>query len=279
MKKQTFLRLVAFVVLSVAFQILLFELYGRFVKPVNNASYGPQEEWFDPSLMRLNNMEKLQAFCDSVYGQKDIGENDSAHYANMTGKIMRLRFYHGYSYYNLGQNFLGWALAPIIHRDLSAIVIPNDILKHPNAACSQQSIVGMQLLQKKGFKVRKVGFYDPAVQSGHFCFEVFYGDKWHFFDPDKEPELEILERYNRPSIQEITSNFGLLDSVYRKEDSTVRRGYLLKYTYGDVNTFPAKKARIYQYATMVLSYTLFLWLLLIGWWLGKKLKKKKILPG
>lgn len=273
MNKKNLLRLSAFIVLSVAFQILLFELYGRFKGPVKVTAYGPSNEWFDPSLTRLNSIEKLKTFCDSVYGNASIAETDSGYYANLVGKVLRLRFYHGYSYYNLGQNFLGWALAPVIHNDLSAIVIPDDILKHANAACSQQSIIGMELLQQKGYAVRKVGFYDPEMQSGHFCFEVFYEGEWHYFDPDKEPELDILERLDRPSIAELTGDFSILDSIYHREDSTVRRGYLLKYTYGGVNVFPAKKARIYQYGTKFLSYTLFFWLLLIGWWLGKRFRK------
>lgn len=244
-------------------------MYGLYKGPVRSKpGYEAGAEWFDPSLLRLNSMSRLQAFCDSVYGKKEIGVDDSAYYANMVGKILRLRFYHGYSYYYLGQNFLGWALAPVIHRDLSAIVIPDDVLKHPNAACSQQSIIGMELLKRKGFAVRKVSFYDPIERSGHFCFEVFYNGKWHYYDPDKEPELEILERLGRPSIEELTADLSLLDSVYHREDETVRRGYLLKYDYGQVNVFPAKKARLYQFGTKILSYTLFFWLLLLGWWLG-----------
>ena len=39
--------------------------------------------------------------------------------------------------------------SPLIKEDLNAIVIPNDILKHPMAACSQQSIIGMEVFKKK----------------------------------------------------------------------------------------------------------------------------------
>jgi hypothetical protein len=273
-KKETLFKLLAFLVLSVAFQILLFELYGRFRGPINPAAYTAEGEMFDPSLMRLNNMDRLLAYCDSVYGKTEIAPQDSGQYANIVGRVLQFRFYHSYSYYRLGQNFIGWAMAPAIHVNLSAIVIPDDILKHPNAACSQQSIIGMELLKRKGYPVRKVGFYDPAAQAGHFCFEAFYEGKWHFFDPNKEPTLDILERLDRPSIAELTSDLNLLDAVYHREDSAVRRGYLLNYTYGPENNFPAKKARIYQIATKFFSYTLFFWLLLAGWWLGKWYSKR-----
>ena len=82
-------------------------------------------------------------------------------------------------------------LAPFIKKDLSAIVIPNDILKQPMAACSQQSIIGMEVFKRKGFKVRKVGFFYDGY-GGHFCFEAFFYNRWHFFDPDLEPKLSIM---------------------------------------------------------------------------------------
>ena len=217
-------------------------------------------------------MDKLESFCDSVFNKPILTTNDSINYANLIGYVLRYRFYHNYSYYRLGQNFIGWAIAPLVHKNLSAIVIPDDILKHPNAACSQQSIIGMMLFRRKGFNVRKIGFYDPKLKIGHFCFEVYYGAKWHFFDPDKEPTYQVLVNLGRPSIAELTSNKKILDSVYYREDSSVRNGYLLQYTYGPVNKFPASNARIYQYVTMFLSWTLFFWLLLFGWWVWRKFK-------
>lgn len=274
MGKVSYLRFCFFIILAASLQVLLFEIYGRFEKPKNGFRYTRNEEWFDSTLMRLNNLDRMEAFCDSVYGQSTIAIMDSSRYADIVGYVLRLRFYHGYSYYRLGQNFIGWALAPFINNDLSAIVIPDDILKHPNAACSQQSIIGMELLKRKGFAVRKVGFYDSIARAGHFCFEAYFGSKWHFFDPDKEPSLRLLEKYGRPSIEELTSNKKLLDSIYYREDSTVRNGYLLKYSYGKVNSFPAPRAIIYQYTTKFLSWSLFFWILLTGYWAWKRRRRR-----
>jgi len=97
-------------------------------------------------------------------------------------QILRGRFYHGYSYYELGQNSLGYLFAPLIKKDLSAIVIPNDIFKHPMAACSQQSIVGMEVFKTKGIKVRKIGFFADGY-GGHFLFEALFGGKCIFLIP------------------------------------------------------------------------------------------------
>lgn len=267
-KRSKFVRVGGFILLSIALQILLFELYGRYKGAT--LSYNPYEsqEVFDPSLIRLNNLDKLENYCDSIYGTTVI--TDTSHYANIVGSVVRERFFHGYSYYRLGQNFIGWALAPYIKRDLSAIVIPDDILTHPNAACSQQSIIGMMLFKRKGISTRKVGFYDPGSQEGHFCFEAYYNDKWHFFDTDKEPVRDILEKNGRPSIADLVTNRKLMDSVYYLQDSSVRNGYLLKYSYGPINKFPAPKAKLYQLGTKFLSWTLFFWLIVFGWWVWKR---------
>lgn len=271
MKKVTIYRILGFLILSVGIQITLFELWGRYKGVADPVVRLPENELFDPRLMRLNSIKKLEAYCDSVYGSSEI--RDSALYAGIVGKTLRYRFYHGFSHYRLGQNFIGWVLAPYIHENLSAIVLPNDILKHPNGGCSQQAIVGMELFRYKGFTVRKVGFFDPIIQGGHFCFEVKYGGKWHFFDPDKEPDLNIMERYGRPSIAELVANRPLLDSLYYQQDSTASKGYLLHYTHGPENTFPAKNARIYQLGTKFLSWTLPFWLLIGLWWLRNKRRK------
>ncbi len=94
-------------------------------------------------------------------------------------------------------------------------MIPDDILKYPKAACSQQSIIGMEVFKRKGFKVRKVGFFMDGL-GGHFCYEAFFKDKWHFFDPDLEPKLSIMTKSHFPGIAEIVKNDSLLHSLYYK---------------------------------------------------------------
>ena len=190
-----------------------------------------------------------------------LSKNDSSIYANIVDRTLRYRFYHNYSYYRVGHNYFGYFLAPFIKKDLSAIVLPNDILKCPNAACSQQSIIGMELFRKKGYSVRKVGFFDKKY-GGHFCFEANYDDNWHFFDPDKEPNYELLLAFNRPSFAYIHSNHLLLHGLYNTTDKDCVDSLFSKPFYGIANQFPAKNARIYQYVTKFFSYTLWLWLIL-----------------
>lgn len=248
--------------------LLLLFLFGiailaaeLFFKPASPIVQGSNEikarEHFDPSLSRIRSIKEFTEYCDSLYGHKQIAAGDSEQYAIAISRTLRDRFYHGYSYYSLGQNSLGRILAPYLKPDLSAIVIPDDILKHPMAACSQQSIVGMEVFRKKGFDVRKVGFYADKV-GGHFCFEVFFNDKWHFFDPDLEPKLSIMTANHFPGIAEIVKNDSLLQSLYRNQDDKLLQTLFAKYRYGNINDFPAPRAIIYQYVTKVLSYTFWL---------------------
>ena len=72
---------------------------------------------YDPSLLRLNSVEKFIGYCDSVYGWPDIAKNDSGTYANIVGRTIRYRFYHGYSWYHFGSNYVATLLAPLLHTD------------------------------------------------------------------------------------------------------------------------------------------------------------------
>jgi len=50
--------------------------------------------------------------------------------------VISEKFYHGYSYYGKGHNVFAKMFEPFLFEGVSAIVIPDDIVKYPNAACS-----------------------------------------------------------------------------------------------------------------------------------------------
>jgi len=273
MKKIKWLRLFFLLAISFALQIVFHELWNFFFsKEKPNIVINNEGEYFDPSLLRLNSISKFIDHCDSVYGNGQISAADTDQYATIVSLTLRGRFYHGYSYYKLGQNFLANVFAPFIHKDLSAIVIPDDILKHPNAACSQQSIIGMEVFRKKGFNVRKIGFFNKNY-GGHFCFEAFYNGKWHFFDPDLEPAINTMIALHHPSIAELSIDHGLIRKLYAWHETNYMADAVTTFSYGKVNKFPAPNARIYQYATKYLSYTLWFWLILLYFFIRKKINR------
>ena len=220
-------------------------------------------EEFDPELARLNNMTKLVAYCDSSYSEQSFTEDAQSFeksYPDVVSSIVRKRFYHGYSYYNFKDNFVGMVASRVSSKGFSAIVIPDDILKYSYAACSQQSIVFMEILKQKGFVTRKVGFKGKA--NGHFCFEVYYNGNWHFIDPDMEPDVNVLNSYNRPDIAFLAHHKDVLLKAYPQYPKEKVLDIFPNYYYGEANTFAAPKAIIFQYVTKFFSYTIWLFFLL-----------------
>lgn len=221
-----------------------------------------QVEEFDPALGRLNNLNKLAAYCDSMYAEQastsPIAFESS--YPDVVSSVVRKRFYHGYSEYGLNNNYVATFLSSVSLSGLNAIVIPNDILKFPYAACSQQSIVLMEVLKRKGFVTRKVGF--KGKSNGHFCFEVFYNGTWHFLDPDMEPDVTVLNAYNRPGIAFLAHHPDVLLKAYHQYPVEKVMDIFLNYSYGKANTFAAPRAIVFQQWTKFFSYTAWLLFLL-----------------
>lgn len=232
--------------------------------------YNSQEE-YDPSLRRLNSISKLTAYCDSLF---DVGQQQSSNsvsYPEIATDVIRKRFYHGYSLYGLNKNYMAMALSKMSIPGLSAIVVPDDILKYPFAACSQQSIVLMKLLQNKGYATRSVGFSGKI--TGHFTFETFYDGSWHYNDPNKEPDVNVLKAYNNPSIAFLNQNPDILQKAYPQYSKEYVMDVFTTYTYGAVNTFPAPRAILFQKVSLFFSYTMWSFFLLAFIWVRKKYKK------
>jgi hypothetical protein len=220
------------------------------------------KENFDPSLVRLNSLNKIADYCDSLYAEKSYGHDVKFEeiFPEIVSAVIRNRFYHGYSLYGAHNNFLGMLFSKISMGGLRAIVIPDDILKYPYAACSQQSIVMMEILKRKGFTTREVGFQGKTY--GHFCFETYYEGGWHFYDPDMEPDVAVLNAYHRPSIALLAHHPDFLLEAYHQYPSAQVLDIFPNYFYGPINTFAAPRAIIFQRVTKFLSYTF--WLFFLG---------------
>jgi hypothetical protein len=217
-------------------------------------------EAFDPSLSRLNSLKKFEQYCDSMYAQKAFGGNPiefEKTYTDVVSRAVRNRFFHGYSYYGYGNNYVAKVVSKLTIPGLSALVIPDEILQHPYAACSQQSIVMMEVLKDKGFTTRKIAFQGKKF-GGHFAFEVFYDGTWHFNDPNMEPDNATLNMHGRPGIDFLVRNPEVLLKAYYRYGSEQIMDIFPTYSYGAVNEFPAPKALIFQNLTRMLSYTIWL---------------------
>lgn len=267
MKKILF---VAQVVLFILFNLALMATLLQFAGTSNPLiSFDQQDnekrrtEEFTPSLSRLNTIDKLVEYCDSIYYSRYGSSNTSNYERNYTevlSSVIRKRFYHGYSHYSFSNNYFAVLFSKATLDGYSAIVVPNDILKHPNAACSQQSIVMMEALHQKGFTTRKVGF--KGKKSGHFCLEVYYNGSWHFYDTNMEPDAALLKQYDRPSVAVLAKNHNLLLNAYHNYTGEFITDLFSTYWYGPVNQFPAPRGIIFQKVSKVFSYSLWLFFLI-----------------
>ena len=232
---------------------------GRFSRSA--PGYNGKEE-FDPSLNRLNSVKKLEGYCDSIYAA-DYAIKKNAQFEEAFPEIVvsavRKRFYHGYSNFGMGNNYPALMLERFTGKNASAIVLPDEILKYSYGACSQQSIVVMELLKKKGLITREVGF--KGKLTGHFSFETFYNGSWHFFDPNMEPDQAVLDKYNRPGIAFLASNSHILVAAYRHLPKEFVLDVFTNYHYGKPNAALAPWATLYQQVTRFLSYTMWLFFL------------------
>lgn len=240
------------------FAFSLFCFFSRIIGAFSTTVYHEKEilahlddDQFDISLMRLNSLSKLQAYCDSIY----TASYPSRTYPGIVSDVIRKRFYHGYSYYTAKTNPMAVVLAPVVKKGADAIIIPEDIIQYPMAACSQQSIVGMELFRRKGYPVRKVSMFDSVTHTGHFSYEVFYDNGWHYFDTDQEPDATLLKEYKRPSVAFLAQHPEIVAQAYRKKkDPAMFQRLIESYSTGPVNKFPAPNGLLFQKATKFFTY-------------------------
>lgn len=198
----------------------------------------PLTEEYDVSFYRkLRSVSDLLSYVDTTSNVKD---KKSLAYAEALSNAVRKRFFHNYSYYSLSENW-GAALAgKLVWRDLGAIVVQDDIMKHPMAACSQQSIVLLTCFKQLGVPFRAVRF------AHHFAAEGMFDGKWYYFDTDKEPHFP----HGRTSVSDLmkSGDFALAyDSATRAHIGWwVGKGYP---HYDPVNVMPAPRARLFQHVT------------------------------
>ncbi|MBS1759490.1 MAG: hypothetical protein JST23_05125 [Bacteroidetes bacterium] len=267
MKKTVYILQAIFLIcFCLSVSILLFQLAGKnnpLIKLDRKSPAMERPESFVASLSRLSSVEKIATYCDSLYKAHygDRQSNFESQYAEIVSEVVRLRFYHGYSNYGFENNYLAYLVSLVTKSGYSSIILNDDILKHPNGSCSQQSLIAMELMQRKGIATREVGFQGKKF-GGHFCFEAYYNNTWHFFDTNMEPDLAELRDVGRPGIAELVKNPQTLLSLYRQYPKEKVMDIFLNYKYGAVNKYPAPIGALFQRVTYFLSYTIWIFFLI-----------------
>ncbi|MGZ3916193.1 MAG: hypothetical protein ACXVBN_05945 [Flavisolibacter sp.] len=236
---------------------------------VHLAKVGHKWENYDPILsQRLRSVKDVLEYSDSIASVNHT-PLDSLGYGIIINRVIKSRFYHGYSYYGLNENWIAAVAGRYIWSDLGAIVLPDDILKYPMAACSQQSIVLMECFKRKNISFRKVGF------DHHFSMEGKFKNKWYYFDPDLEPSFTAFPRTGIDSIVKAKALYRLYKASL---DSAQIRDNLANYYVGKPNVSAAPHASLFHEVTKYLSKTIFFLPFFCGIFLLKSNRKKKMNP-
>ena len=228
------------------------------------------KELFNEELtLQLNSVNTLAEEIDrQAYLENCIPH--SLEYNEIVTNVIKYRFRHGYCYYSLNQNWVAASLGYFFWEDLAAIVIPDDILKYSNAACSQQSIVMMEILRRKGIPFKKVGW------NHHFTLCAWVQNSWHFYDPNMEPIINMNER-------KFDSKFNDIEFLAKIYHYKIPRNHIeqaLGKPYAGVkNEFPANRIRIFHYITFWISKTVWFFVLIYGLWLFYKRRKAAVYEG
>ncbi len=212
-------------------------------------------EIYKQNLSNINTITEALRYTDSIYLTNKFKIFDTAVYVQIVSSFIKERFYHGLSSYSFDENWIAYLSSKLIWSDFSALVDPDDIMKHPAGLCSQQTIVFMELIKRKGMKFRSVGLgYKEG--PGHFLCEIYYNNSWRLYDVTKEPQWDKIVHHH------LSMNYYLdhKDSLFLVYESKLDREIFNKLTekvvYGKVNTFPAQNMYMFQLGTLWLTYLL-----------------------
>jgi hypothetical protein len=205
-------------------------------------------EYFDPSLSKINSVQKLMSYADSL-SQKKYKRN-SLQYSLVVSDVLEKRFYHGFSVYSLSQNWIAAVTQYLLGHYVANPVLPEDILKYPYAGCSQQAIVLAEVMKKNQVPYRSLGF------PHHYATELEFNNSWYFFDTNMEPVMTVEDR----NLKNWNHNSDQLKKFYHKNFAAINWGLGdgLKAEVGKIDAAPAPRASLFQIVTKYLSRLLWI---------------------
>ena len=196
-------------------------------------------ESFDPTLQSITSVDAAVGY---VLGE--TSERSPAALAAATDEFVRRRFFHDYSHFTARDDWLAY-LAGFLWENLRVPVLPDDILRYPQAACSQQSIVFQAIARRLGLDVGSVRL------NHHFLAAAKIEGEWRVFDPDREIHRRSY------SLRELLSSDPSVIAVYGPLAQSIdlagqaARGEI---RLTDVNGNPAPNASLFQRITHFFSH-------------------------
>lgn len=225
-------------------------------------------EKFEDQYQTIKSIDQLLKVIDDSASTHHLKPKTLA-YNEWITEIIKRRFRHGYSHYYFTENWVASICGYVFWRDLSAVVEPNDLMLYPNAACSQQSIVMMEILKIQGVPFCKVGW------NSHFTLCAWVDGGWKYYDPNMEPIIADKQR----DFNDNYLNIEFLASLYKGRINKMEiEGALGVPRLGRINEFPAPNALIFHQITKIISLTLWIFALIPAfyWYRPINLKAKNV---
>jgi hypothetical protein len=207
------------------------------------------ESW-EPDLASVHSVDEAMRVLPS-YIARQHGSREARTAAGID-QFVRERFVHGASLLGYRHNWLaamaGWAWI-----DLRVPVLPDDILHHRHATCSQQAIVFMELLKRHHIRYASVLMGWPSADRygrGHFAVAAMVDGRWLYFDPDQEAaKIAPVERVIDGSA--LAALYGGKPALLANmRYAAARRQIRLAH----VDEYPAPRGGLFQIVTEWLSH-------------------------
>ena len=226
-------------------------------------------ETFNPALGSITTIDDA-----ARYVRAQAKSDDRKALADAADEFVRERFYHSYSFFDPGHDWIAY-LSGFAWINLRSPVLPENILDYPEAACSQQVIVFQAIARKLGFDSGVVAL------SHHMIAAVKINDQWQVYDADREiaPRSYPLSKLlaGDPAVISIYGPMGrsidMAGQAARGEIQLI-----------DVNSNPAPQASLFHRVTHTLSnygWTFFVAMALLrlaGRWQASARLRKRPLP-
>ncbi len=264
-RKKQIILLILFLLTSVPFFVTV---------PSTNEVHSSHQELYDPRLGSIKSVNELIRYTDSVVrSEKGDPSRDTILFVRKLSATTKRRFRHGLANYSITDNWIANLSGRMLWAHFLSIVDADDIMKHNEGLCSQQSIVYLEALKEKGIPARSVGL-GKKEGPGHFITEVRYGNNWHLYDVSSEPD------WKKTTMDHRSMDFYLKnkDTLYKVYESQMSREFfntvMSEVSYGQVGDFPAKNMQLFHRVTYFITILLpFVFLLLFINALVKKQKK------
>lgn len=203
-----------------------------------------RNENYLPVLQEVKTIDAALRVIENVYNTSASAARqfDTARFVNCANAFVKEKFFHGYAQYSVNQNWILVLLGKTWFH-FSGVVNPNELMTYSEGLCSQQTLVFMELLKRKGIASRSVGL-GYSQGPGHFLCEVRLNNRWHLYDVTCEPKWEKTQ-FPHESMAFYLQHRNELENVYAHHYKKEMIAKLLeRVEYGATNQMPAQRMQM-----------------------------------